>query len=506
MCKSTKRNFPKVKTLEELLAPSISQHGLEKYAGSLAEGFLNFLSSDNEEDHLHLMNMGYAMFSARLVASDIGVDPLTLSELRDSKLILDTNFLVAVALDNGRLSAAMSALGNALKIINAKLVVLYETRSEYERVIKGVRGEIVGLLRQYPIDIIKDTESDFITTATKLGCRNEEDFQRFFDTLTLPKRIPNGPEITLEDDGEIKATAESAQKNEVLKKEIRRISQYRPVWMRKSETAINHDAALLEVGILIRSREPKSWILSFDKVIQACSPGQSAIGLPLVITADTLIHLLALNDAGPGLKSTDFAPLLAQMILRRCIPPTSTYNQIDLHMLHSLNERVGDLPAEKIKEILKIVTLARIEGKSTDDEKLQHLVNRAFQEKKLELPQELQEEKDRRQAAETNTEEERRGREKAEKEIIDRDTEELQHRALVKFVISCFLHVAFASGVAWIVYQNIKDMDFPDPYQLIGLLSFLYLFLPIPKRWEKFQVEKHSAYENAKKTFYQKNH
>jgi len=177
ICKNSSNNkFVKSRNVEEIITPIINQHSLYKYKDSLVAGFFEFISSDNSEDRQCLMNLGLAMFSSKLVVADVGVDPIPLEEIKKSKLILDTNFIIALSLERSRLSNISENLGKALKYIEANPVYLFETKKEYERVINGNKNNFLAVFRKYPEEVVSGAYNDFILTAKSRGCVSEEDY------------------------------------------------------------------------------------------------------------------------------------------------------------------------------------------------------------------------------------------------------------------------------------------------------------------------------------------
>ena len=97
------RVFRVPNTIDDLLKPTIKKYGIGDYEPSLINGFIKFISSDDTIDQQYLMLISQAMFSSRLVAADIGSDPIAIEELRGSKFILDTNVLFAISLEGHKI-------------------------------------------------------------------------------------------------------------------------------------------------------------------------------------------------------------------------------------------------------------------------------------------------------------------------------------------------------------------------------------------------------------------
>jgi len=454
--KANKQMLLKGKTIDELLLPSIKEHHFDAIQQSLLEGFIRFLSSDDNIDQQYLMLISQAMFSARLVAADIGVDPITLQELKDSTFILDTNVLLSTALEAGKQAKSINSLEDALKALNSNLVYLYVTKEEYGRALVGKRGEILHLVDTFPDEIIKDVADDFVATAKSRGCVSREDYERFFTSLvSIPTALTNGYKIAQEDDGTIVSIAKNAEKDKDQKKEIQKCAEkVRPKWRGpKSEMALNHDAGLLCVAKFIRSENKKCWILSLDRSLQMCAINQAGPhGMPMVLSVSALIEILSVNNAGPELDSTNFAPLLAKIILNECMPPSNTYIIQDLTLLHKINEKAAELSPEDIRGIVKEITKARIEGKVLGSTNLELKVNRLYQENVMSMTTRLMEAKEKTRVAEESANEEKKKREEAEKNIIKIKNEELKRNALNRFVIQLVLRLFTSLLLSYVIF------------------------------------------------------
>lgn len=451
VCKNIKNGFLGSRTTEELLQRSIAKYKLETHKQVLEDSFRSFLSSEDPDDQQYLMNLIFAMFSARLVAADVGADPIVVDELKDATFILDTNFLFALVLEEGGLSVSLEALGSALKAIGAKLVFIYETKEEYERVLMGKRAEMAQFFNVYPEEIVIGAQDDFITTAKVRGCTNKEDFERFLQSLQeVPSSVPKGPPIEYRDDRAIDEVVKEAKLDKELKFAIQKFCSS---WDPKPESALNHDSALIYVVEKNRIKNKKTFVISLDKGLQACSAARvGAHGTPAVIYLEGLIQILAANNAGPEMNASDFIPLLANIIIKRCTPPKETYTPQDLHWLYSIQKNVADFPPEKIKEIIKVVTKARFAGKNVDDKKLERTINRMYQENIKELDQALIESKERARLAEARSVQEKEMRERREQELLAMKIAEMKRDAKWKLGKQLVWRIPSAGVMSYMVF------------------------------------------------------
>lgn len=496
ICKGS-GNFAKgLKTIDELLDPSIKKHKLGAHSDKLKDAFKGFLASQDKEDQDYLVNIGYAMFSARLVAADVGADPITLEELKDAYFLVDTNFFYALQLDSSRVVDSIQALGEALKEIGAKLFFIHETEEEYDRVLVGKRGEVLKLIDIYPFEVVTDSDDSFISTAIARRCKNKSDFERFFGTLVpLPKEMVTGLPINKLDDPKINSVVTKAKGDTVLKNLIQKwCLKMRPFWKKqpKSNSALGHDAALVLVTESERTSGKKVYTLTLDRSLQAsCAERAGNHNLPAAIYMEGLIQILAANNAGPSVDATNFAPLLANILLQRCIPPERMYSTQDLHWLYGIQKNVASFKPEKIKQIALEVTKARLAGKTATDEKLQRTVNRLYQEEVKHTAKQVEEAHERALTAEHEVVQEKTRRSDAESKLGTYEKQEALRKAgwaLVK-TLSWRVPVSIISGV--LVYYIFKESLNQESLLslVLGFLTFIgigYKFLkrPIDKYWE----------------------
>jgi len=447
------------KNIHELLSSSIKKFKLEQFQETLINGFIKFLSSDDILDQQYLMLISQAMFSARLVAADIGADPITLEELKESKFILDTNILLAISLESHRVASSINSLEEALKLIKTELIYLHSTEEEYERALTGKRGTVLNLVQEFPDDIIKDVRDDFIITAKSRKCTNVEDYERFFDSLVkIPSTLTGGYSIKKEDFSDIETIRKSAEKDLKLKNLIQHYASLRPPWRGlKSEAALNHDATLLLVANFLREKYEKCWILTLDRSLQGCAIDLAGPhGIPIALSVSALIEILAINNAGPELNASNFAPLLSKIILNECIPPVNTYVIHDLQILNTINEQAAKLPSVYIKEMLKEIVKSRITSKSTESTALALKINRMFQKDLGEIRDNFNASQRRVQIAE---EEASQGKEKSKKlmkYLISSRINTIKRIALGKLILKLIIGVVITTGIVVILHYLYK--------------------------------------------------
>lgn len=443
---------PRFQPLSSLLQPLTQAHNLSDRLDSLVDGYLAFLGSHAPEDQHTLMNLAQAMFSARLVTADVGADPLTLEEFRSATVILDTNVLFAIALEDHRLAKSIVALGKALKAMDIKPVYLRPSREEYLRTLEYRRREILNTINRYSSEIVSGARDDFLATAIARGCKTEDDFVRFFESLmNLPADIQDGPEIALLEDDQVQIAIDQATQDRALKQHLMGLSvQFRPKWRSaKGEAAANHDAALIVCAERERRIGGNCWILSLDRSLTACAVQRAGPhSLPIVLSADALIEIFSLNGAGPDVSADDFAPLLSRIILNQCEPQSDTYTVEDLYMLTTMNEAASELKPEATQDLARFIARERIKGKTVEDPTLRLEVNRRFHGTKLAGDDALRDAQERARKAEREVEVQLETRSRLEDDVKTERAGRVAAEARWNLVRQLVWRVPLALGIA----------------------------------------------------------
>ena len=509
VCVGAKPRFAKMAPLAKLFGKFTSAYKLTAHSATLNQGYIHFLASDDLADQQYLMALGQAMFSARLVAANVAADPITLEAFRGARIILDTNLLFAIALEDHRVARAVRALGRALQRIGATPVYLRPTLDEYHRALEGVRGAALRLVDFYPKEVLEDAQNDFMTTAHSRACSTVEDFGRFFDSLReIPASIDGGPALALHEDDETEKAIKAATVDDKLRGRLQHYAlERRPAWRRKkkSTASLDHDAVLIHVSEHDRTLGEKCWILSLDRSLQACSAERAGPHtIQPVLSVDSLVEILAANEAGPGIDPSEYAPLLANMIIYECAPPSNTYTLEDLKWLRSINESVAELSPDATKEIANVVARARVQGKPVTDPQLQLSVNRMYQAKRDEGEKALREAGERAKAAEAREGHEREDREFAETELIRLTASDYRRKARLALALQLAWQIpvalAISAGIWLLARSAVQDRNAQDWVSYVGSIGGVLLaaWRLLPSSWKRFREEMDSAERRAR--------
>ncbi|MDP3774290.1 MAG: hypothetical protein Q8Q85_08490 [Gemmatimonadales bacterium] len=367
-------------SLGSVVKTTATNVGLQARVDALISGFKRFLDSSLPEDTEHLWSLGMATFASRLVCAGIGADPISTRELRDSMVFLDTNALLAIALEASRPAAAFQALGEALRAINAQLFYCYPTREEYRRVVSRWTTDTLRVIDRYGTAVLEDSEDPWIKTAVGRYCRDRADYQRFFDQIMDPPvGIGDQLRITLLDEPDVAKAAAGAEEDKQLVTQIQthwRERRHRP----KPIHLARHDAAVTGVVRHLLERGDRAWVLTLDLTMHDLALRWAGpTGTPLWVSLDPLLQILAVDQSGTKVDAVQFGPILARLISNEVEVSQATYAVEDLRWLDEIHRDVKELPKETVQELAREIHAARMAGAKRNDPELRLKIERAYQ-------------------------------------------------------------------------------------------------------------------------------
>jgi hypothetical protein len=390
-----RKRAPKAITRESLasiLESATARNDFVSERGVLETGFHEFLASQERDDIEHNWSLGQAMLAAQLVAANIGPDPLTARELHGTLLLLDTNALLVTALEEHRLAGHLNELGRALLEINACVGLNQRRREEYVAAVDNRRRDTRKVVEAFELPVLEGTGDEFLDTAIARGCRTVSDFEGFFDAvLDPPTELAEGVPIKEVDDPDVASLAERGAADTSLVDNI--IATWATQRRRpKSRSAAQHDAALTSVAEGLRAKGQPCVVVTLDRTMYEVALRRAGPhDVPVWLTLDGLIQILAVDGAGPAIDPAEFAPLMASIIRHQVEPVLDTYTAADLAMVLEIEDRCAALPAEAARSIAVLVARARYAGRDRMDNELQLDVRRAFQGQKMDLAERLEE-------------------------------------------------------------------------------------------------------------------
>lgn len=183
--------------------------------------------------------------------------------------------------------------------------------------------------------------------------------------------------------------------------------------------------------------------------------------MPTVVAVDALIEILAVDGAGPDFDASEFAPLLARMILMQCEPPKNTYSLVDLEWLRRISQSAIDVPPEKTKEIAEHVAAERTRGRTLDSTVLQLDVHRMLQSEAVDSETAVRQSSERAQRAEALARDEMKRRQRRDAAFVQLRARELKRSALNRLILGMCWRVPGFLGVAFGVWIGARTI-LPD--------------------------------------------
>lgn len=375
--------------IETNLLPIIEELGLQSYGSLLIDGFRNFLRSEDirERDFIH--NMAMAMVATKLVSANIGVDPLGLKILKGSTLIADTNILINMATEKGIDHQAMMALLEAFNDLEIKMVYLPSTQVEYMRVINAAIENTLPLFNKYSLRVLEEVNDDLLLSAIDSGAVDYATAEEYFNNLLNFPPIFETFTVSKLQDEVTESAIDGAATDIRLIKRIRELSDNRDAlrYLKnhnvppkpRSEASIIHDVALIKAAEAIRKVDGTYMILTADGIVKKYNSKIEAGKLPLIMSFATLVDVLAIYNGGHNVHGSKFAPLLAKIILNRCLPSRDAYSVQDLRAIADASDKAAVMSPDEIKQVVRDVKLHELGG--TSKNKIAVAIERALSNK-----------------------------------------------------------------------------------------------------------------------------
>ncbi len=381
---NNKKHIPKI---GDILTVSLqkSKHIVEKDKEWLKSQYLKFIDSSREVDNLILLQYGISMFSSSVLMSGSFADKMSIETFKDSIFVLDTNVLIGLQLDYVDLSSSLKELENSFRALNIKPRYIRISKDEYHRAIDHNMDMVLRVVDKYSYEVITDyhLHNDFIESAVNRGCKNLNDFERFFSEIKdLPEVLFKDLPIEAIDFKELADAIEIGQNNEKLNNEIDRIHSTR-VNKPKRERARKHDTGLIAALNFLR-KENKAWLLTRDGTIRKYAKENIIRDEPqITVSVEALISMLALDNGGVEVDPGNFAPLFANMIKLSLEPQENVFEIEDLAYLLDTEIQINNLPDDKVVEIASELNKKRLEQKSEDEIGL--FIRRKFEKERISL-------------------------------------------------------------------------------------------------------------------------
>lgn len=467
----------------------------------LPDKFLAMLLAPNDSDVNQLLwEYGTTAFSAKLITSTHGANPVTLDTFRGSICLLDTNILMNIGLEEGNYYKTLSSLEKVYERLGIEVKILPITKEEYLYTIQNIKNDVIKLVSKgYSDEVLKETGDRYIRTAIERKCETEEDYELFFsELLKVPPVFHEKLPIEIEESQDVLTCVEQSQIDEDKLNYLGALHLTIHT-AKKPQHSLVHDVGLI-AGAEEMRKTRKSFILSQDSTISAYSKERPVEqGLTLSIKMETLINVLALDSGGAEVDPQNYIPLFAQMIRHGLSPDEKTFQIQDLARMSDMEQEITRLDDKDIIKLATGIATLRMQGES--EEQIGLSFRRNLQDVKRGIVDELE---DTKRDMESERKEKERyqqrsnvGEKALEAEVRDRVTRKYNRNLLLRF---CFL----LSGVivipgclillnflcSWLVFDN----DWQNVAMSVGgelVAGIITVFLIKPwKLLEDYRVRK----------------
>ncbi len=431
----------------------------------LPDKFLSMLLAPNDSDVNQLLwEYGTTAFSAKLISSTHGANPVTLDTFRGSICLLDTNILMNIGLEEGNYYKTLSSLEKVYERLGIMVKILPITRDEYLYTMQNIKNDVIRLVSKgYSDEVLKQTGDRYIRTAIERKCETEEDYELFFEELLqVPTAFHEKLAIEIEDSDNV---LESVAQSQADEKKIDSLGALHLTihTIKKATHSLIHDVGLI-AGVEEMRKTKKSFILSQDSTISAYSKQRPVEqGLTLSIKMETLINVLALDSGGAEVDPQNYIPLFAQMIRHGLSPDEKTFQIQDLTRMSEMEQEITRLDDRDIIKLATDIATLRMQGES--EEQIGLTFRRELQDVKKGIVDELEDTKRNMENERMEKERYRQRSDKGEKaleaEVRDRVRKKYNSKLWFKlaallsgvFVIPCLL-ILLNFLNSWLVFDE----------------------------------------------------
>ncbi|MBC8526790.1 MAG: hypothetical protein H8D22_08030, partial [Candidatus Cloacimonetes bacterium] len=375
-----KRKYIKLKDIVN--DKSFEKHTIESSDTEwLKNQYKEFITSNGNDESLLLWDYATSLFASKLITTNISVDQLTIDLFKNSTFILDTNILMILQLEGGKLSKSLRSMEKVFFKLSIKCCYFNISKEEYEIAMNYKSDEILKIISKFDKDVIQESDDPFIKTALMRKCCEKEDFETFFQEIfNITEVFAKDLNLEIVDDLKLNTIIGVGSLNESMIKGMNKI--YKSRWGRdKKRKALEHDAGLISGVKFLRKEGEKIWILTKDNTLKQYTVENTIRDeTPVAISINVLINMLAIDNAGVDINPVNFAPLFAKILREDLIPEKETFQPEDLSRMLDVEEKFSELQKEKIIKIAKKVNKLRISGKKDRDINL--FLTRSFESEK----------------------------------------------------------------------------------------------------------------------------
>lgn len=411
---------------------------------SLNARFIHFLRSVHPTDQRLKFTLTQGYYFAQLLGGDNkSFDPLTESAFVDSVFYLDTNVLIPHLLRASGTPTQLEELTRISRRIGIELRVTRAMVNEARRVAADRRPQIEQAIGALPSGVIRNSDDDFM-----MAFLDQRD--RHGDSLSCDlflERFDSIPEfceregITFEDRSEDDQTVDELMCRQ-LSEEALRIRGFG-----KSETVARHDAFHLSLVHEERARRPKTWFLTRDGTMASVRPSH-APNAPLTFSLVGFLHSISPFLTSPE-EERALAGVFSTLTDSLMWAPEGVFDLQELGVLSEMHADVLATPQDQLLRAFDYVKSHVLEGRpfrshevpkvalglrkflsssAADQRKALLDEKRRLEVLAMEAEARSQEERTRRESAETRLSDEESARRRSERETADAEDRSRQER------------------------------------------------------------------------------
>ncbi len=347
----------------------------------LKKQYIEFLKSNEPETNKILWDFGMSKFSSILLSYNNVIGDFTIDIFKDSRMILDTNVLMLLTLEEDEYYSFLPTLENFFEKFNIQLEYFSITKEEYIRAMSRLCDEMQDIFEAFSREKTEEMKikNQFFKTAILRGCSSSEDIKTFFETMNdIPSVLSQKTKIiqSRENESLLQEFKKGYSDNDMKQKLSEKIS--------KTQLAIEHDASMI-AGVEFINKKETCWLITRDwSVEKYCIENQKRDDYSIAMHLGNLINIICIESGKNKERIQEkVVDIFSNTIKLSLLPEPDTYKIEDISTLIRVNEQISALPDDKIDELLKKVNQLRMQG--VKDKDIALCITRTFSKYVFEL-------------------------------------------------------------------------------------------------------------------------
>lgn len=336
----------------------------------LKQQYLKFLKEDDNKSAQLFLHYGMANFSALLFTANNFVNRISLDIFENMTLLLDTNVLLVLRIEEGDLYKAFPLLESIFKQQNVKLEYLPQTACEYDRSIKHnhecMRAVVKSGAQRSILQPMQE-RNVFLRAIINRGYTSVEEVDKLFAEQKMPPTtFYNDVPIELSD------RIASDDKNYQIETDKSTVAltafQQKLGIPEKKGNRLAHDAALLAAVNIIRSRAEKFTILTSDYILQEYAKDDvKNNNIPVALSFSAVVTMLEYLQSDPTSHASNVAPLFKRMFAGDMLSLPEEISPSDISVVYAYDHNIKMLDDEAFRDVIHKVKEKQLNNDSDAD-------------------------------------------------------------------------------------------------------------------------------------------